>query len=94
MVEFDRESKKIVLSAVEFLREKDQAIIDDYNAAHPVPNAIKYAQSTPEAVNLEAIAEEIDSLFEEVSAPSKPKPVVDIAPPLNEDSSNIENIAE
>ena len=94
VVEFDRESKKIVLSAVEFLREKDQAIIDDYNAAHPVPNAIKYAQSTPEAVNLEAIAEEIDSLFEEVNAPLKPKPVVNIAPPLHEDSSNIENIAE
>ena len=46
------------------------------------------------SVNLEAIAEEIDSLFEEVSAPSKAKPVVDIAPPSIEDSSNVENLAE
>jgi len=39
VVEFDKESKKIVLSAVEYLRGKDQAEIDAYNAAHPVPNS-------------------------------------------------------
>lgn len=39
VVEFDKESKKIVLSAVEALRGKDQSIIDVYNGAHPVPNA-------------------------------------------------------
>lgn len=44
VVEFDKESKKIVLSAVECLREKDMAIIEAYNAAHPVPNADKIAK--------------------------------------------------
>lgn len=41
VVEFERESKKIVLSAVEALRTMDQAVIDLYNAEHPVPNADK-----------------------------------------------------
>lgn len=66
VVEFDRESKKIVLSAVEFLRDKDQAIIDAYNAKHPVPNADKYAQNI-EAVDLSALAEDIESVFEETT---------------------------
>ncbi|MGQ9818925.1 MAG: 30S ribosomal protein S1 [Candidatus Kapaibacteriales bacterium] len=41
VVEFDKESKKIVLSAVEALRTMDQAAIDLYNAEHPVPNVNK-----------------------------------------------------
>lgn len=43
VVEFDKEAKKIVLSVVECLRDKDQATIDAYNGSHPVPNAEKYA---------------------------------------------------
>ncbi len=39
VVEFDKDAKKIVLSVVEALRGKDQTLIDDYNTAHPVPNA-------------------------------------------------------
>jgi small subunit ribosomal protein S1 len=39
VVEFDKESKKIVLSVVEALRGKDQSLIDTYNTQHPVPNA-------------------------------------------------------
>lgn len=45
VVEFEKESKKIVLSVVESLRNKEQAIIDAYNAAHPVPNADKASPS-------------------------------------------------
>jgi small subunit ribosomal protein S1 len=41
-IEFDKEAKKIVLSAVEFLKGKDQAVIDTYNANHPVPGAENY----------------------------------------------------
>ncbi len=44
VVEFDKEQKKIVLSAVEYLRGKDPEIIATYNANHPVPNADKYDQ--------------------------------------------------
>jgi len=43
VVEFDKESKKIVLSVVEFLREQDDEVVAAYNAQHNVPNADKYA---------------------------------------------------
>lgn len=39
VVEFDKESKKIVLSSVEALRDKPKEVIAQYNATHPVPNA-------------------------------------------------------
>lgn len=42
VVEFDKEQKKIVLSAVEFLRGKSAEVIATYNTNHPVPNADKY----------------------------------------------------
>lgn len=41
VVEFEKSTKKIVLSAVEALRTMDQTAIDAYNAEHPVPNADK-----------------------------------------------------
>ena len=37
VIEFDGESKKIVLSVVEYLRGKEQKIIDDYVAKHKLP---------------------------------------------------------
>lgn len=46
VVEFEKETKKIVLSAVEALRTMDQSAIDAYNAAHPVPNADKVVIDT------------------------------------------------
>jgi small subunit ribosomal protein S1 len=36
VIEFDQEQKKIVLSVLEFLRDKDQAEVDEYLASHPV----------------------------------------------------------
>jgi len=39
VIEFDKESKKIVLSAVEYLRSKEQGVVDQYMAEHPVPQA-------------------------------------------------------
>ncbi|MFN4909592.1 MAG: 30S ribosomal protein S1 [Bacteroidota bacterium] len=42
VVEFDKEQKKIVLSAVEFLRGRSADEIAKYNTNHPVPNADKY----------------------------------------------------
>jgi small subunit ribosomal protein S1 len=42
VVEFDKEQKKIVLSAVEYLRGRTAEDIAAYNANHPVPNADKY----------------------------------------------------
>ncbi|MCX6135635.1 MAG: 30S ribosomal protein S1 [Ignavibacteriales bacterium] len=34
VIEFDKDNKKIVLSVIEFLRGKEQAIVDDYVSAH------------------------------------------------------------
>ncbi len=42
VVEFDKESKKIVLSVVEYLRERDSSLIKAYNSQHPVPNADQF----------------------------------------------------
>jgi small subunit ribosomal protein S1 len=36
VIEFDEEQKKIVLSALEFLKDKDQADVDAYLADHPI----------------------------------------------------------
>ncbi len=37
VIEFDKDSKKIVLSVVEFLKGKDQSVIDDYASKHQLP---------------------------------------------------------
>ncbi|HMD14557.1 MAG TPA: S1 RNA-binding domain-containing protein, partial [Bacteroidota bacterium] len=37
VVEFDKDSKKIVLSAVEYLKGKEQQVIDEYVAKHKLP---------------------------------------------------------
>lgn len=42
VVEFDKESKRIVLSVVERLRTMDDADIQKYNEAHPVPGSENY----------------------------------------------------
>lgn len=55
VVEFDKESKKIVLSVVEYLRDKEQAVIIAYNAAHPVPNADKFASEPPPPISTDSI---------------------------------------
>jgi len=36
VIEFDQDQKKIVLSVLEYLRDKDQAEVDEYLANHPV----------------------------------------------------------
>jgi small subunit ribosomal protein S1 len=37
VIEFDKDSKKIVLSAVEYLKGKEQAVVDDYLVKHKLP---------------------------------------------------------
>ena len=65
VVEFDKEAKKIVLSAVEALRGKDAKIIEEYNAKHPVPNSDQY---TTFDVKTESMQEEIASMESETEA--------------------------
>jgi small subunit ribosomal protein S1 len=48
VIEFDKESKKIVLSALEYLRGKEQKLVDDYVTGHKLtPMTMKDIVSTP-----------------------------------------------
>lgn len=48
VIEFDKESKKIVLSALEYLRGKEQKLVDDYVAGHKLaPMTMKDVVSAP-----------------------------------------------
>ncbi len=85
VVEFDKESKKIVLSAVEALRDKEQADIDAYNAKHPVPNADKFVNEPV------SISEEEKTFFDtEFSAPT----LADHLPKEQKITPTLEVIAE
>jgi hypothetical protein len=80
VVEFDKESKKIVLSAIECLRGKDQAIIDRYNKQHPVPNAEKYSAGSELPADVPVYTpgdKEIDEVIrQEFSYPVAPTDIV------------------
>jgi small subunit ribosomal protein S1 len=71
VVEFDKESKKIVLSVVENLRHKDQATIEAYNAQHQVPNADKYSPDTI----IQASPEEIEDFMNETAVLNEKKEI-------------------
>jgi small subunit ribosomal protein S1 len=63
VIEFDKESKKIVLSALEYLRGKEQKLVDDYVASHKLtPMTMKDVVSTPS---------EVEKLPDELSFESK-----------------------
>ena len=48
VIEFERESKKIVLSVVEYLRGKEQKLVDEYVAQHKLPPVtLKDTMSVP-----------------------------------------------
>ena len=79
VVEFDKETKKIVLSVVECLRGKEQAIIDKYNKQHPVPDADKYSAGSelPENIHYRPGDKEIDEIIkQEFSYPAIPTDLV------------------
>jgi small subunit ribosomal protein S1 len=86
VVEFDKEAKKIVLSVVECLRNKDQATIDAYVAKHPVPNANKYKAGTP----IEPI-ENIE-IPEELLAPLNDIPIPDYLYTKKEEDIKIQEV--
>jgi len=48
VIEFDKESKKIVLSALEYLLGKEQKLVDDYVTGHKLsPMTMKDIVSSP-----------------------------------------------
>ena len=62
VIEFDGESKKIVLSVVEYLRGKEQKIIDEYVAKHKLPPI-----TLKDAMPVEMTAEEKRAADEEAA---------------------------
>ena len=62
VIEFDGESKKIVLSVVEYLRGKEQKIVDDYVALHKLPPI-----TLKDALPVELTADEKRAADEEAS---------------------------
>jgi ribosomal protein S1 len=102
VVEFDKESKKIVLSVVENLRTRDRAFIDAYNIKHPVPNADKYDVSSlppPEVLTgiddfegLEFIDEKIDNKAKSSSKTITETQDKNIAEPVLNDSDEDKKI--
>lgn len=85
VVEFDKESKKIVLSAVECLREKDIAIIEAYNTAHPVPNADKVAKEGNFEISTDDIKEYMASDEDVFGQPIKREALEDLTSLIIED---------
>lgn len=87
VVEFDKESKKIVLSAVECLRGKEQSVIDNYNEVHPVPNADRYSAGSELPADVPIYQpgdKEIDEVIKQEF--SYPEPPVDIIAAVIEDA--------
>ncbi len=73
VVEFDRDARKIVLSAVEYLRDKDRATIEAYIAQHPVPGAEKYAFIGASAESHAEAEREGDAATKQKKTPSRRK---------------------
>jgi small subunit ribosomal protein S1 len=49
VIEFDEEQKKVVLSVIEYLRDKDQQEVDDYVAAHPIREVVEEPEEGEDA---------------------------------------------
>jgi len=49
VVEFAEDQKKVVLSVIEYLRDKDQKEVDDYVAAHPIREVVEEPECEGEA---------------------------------------------
>ena len=62
VIEFDKDSKKIVLSAIEYLKGKEQKTIDEYVAKHKLPpmtlKEVATVKSAPVEVPTEIITEQ------------------------------------
>lgn len=87
VVEFDKESKKIVLSVVESLRLKDFSVVEAYNNAHPVPNANKIAQEGNFEISTDDIKEYMASDEDVFGQPIKREVTLEDVAKTNEDSS-------
>jgi len=97
VIEFDKESRKIVLSAVESLKNKTQAEQEEYFRLHPVPqsgpsgddSAAAEDEATPELPAAEAPAELPEAEVQQAEAPA-----AEAETPAVSDENNEENAPE
>jgi small subunit ribosomal protein S1 len=66
VIEFDKESKKIVLSVIEYLKDKDQKDIDSYTAAFKIPKKFTLADVIDRTRTETSEKEEIDFKIDDV----------------------------
>jgi len=78
IVEFHEEDKRIVLSAVDALRDQGEDAIRAYNEAHPVPGADEYAFAPIDALS---------------SLPPSPPSLDDVIPTVTASIPSSENVA-
>lgn len=66
VIEFDKESKKIVLSVIEYLKDKDQNEIDEYLAKFKIPKKFTLADVIDRTRTIADEKEEIDFKIDDV----------------------------
>ncbi|MEI7484680.1 MAG: 30S ribosomal protein S1 [Ignavibacteriota bacterium] len=76
VIEFDKTNKKIVLSVVEYLRDKDQSVIDEYIAKFKIPRKFTQKDIQERAKTYES--EQIDFRIEDIIGDEPNTPVVQV----------------
>lgn len=66
VIEFDKEAKKIVLSVIEYLKDKDQKEIDEYIAKFKIPKKFSLADVVERTKSTPEVIEEIDFKIDDV----------------------------
>ncbi len=66
VIEFDKESKKIVLSVIEYLKDKDQKEIDEYLGKFKIPKKFTLADVIDRTRTTPELKEEIDFKIDDV----------------------------
>lgn len=69
VIEFDKESKRIVLSVTEYLKGKEQKIVEDYFKKHQLTPVTIGDQMKESTINPDILAEEKKAFDEQFSAP-------------------------
>ncbi len=85
VIEFDKVNKKIVLSVVEYLRDKDQSEIDEYIAKFKIPR--KFSQKDIQERTKTYETEQIDFRIEDIIGDEQNIPVVQVP-----DTHPVENL--
>jgi small subunit ribosomal protein S1 len=66
VIEFDKESKKIVLSVLEYIKDKEQKVIDEYIAMFKIPKKFTLADVIDRTKSIEEVKEEVDFKIDDV----------------------------